>query len=201
MTFDNLLGGPPPTYLPEDPAAAALAAGDRRRPSAPGPPGLVPGLGHLGRALTGRRRRPRPATRSRGWATTVGSTPCAATDGRVTGRSRGSTSRTRASCAAWPRWPRPPSRSARPTRRSAAATFLTDSDPSAPQLTLLDGVEGQAPWLGRRAISRSTSAALGVARRTARRAWSSAPGAPRSTIGITDKRDDERPAAGRCGRR
>src|SRR5262245_16022632 len=27
MTFDNLLGGPPPTYLPEDPAAAALADG------------------------------------------------------------------------------------------------------------------------------------------------------------------------------
>jgi len=27
MTFDNLLGGPPPTYLPTDPAAALLAAG------------------------------------------------------------------------------------------------------------------------------------------------------------------------------
>ena len=27
MTFDNLLGGPPPTYLPDDPAAAELAAG------------------------------------------------------------------------------------------------------------------------------------------------------------------------------
>jgi hypothetical protein len=28
MTFDNLLGGPPPTYLPADPAASLLAAGD-----------------------------------------------------------------------------------------------------------------------------------------------------------------------------
>ncbi len=28
MTFDNLLGGPPPTYLPEDPAAAMLTAGE-----------------------------------------------------------------------------------------------------------------------------------------------------------------------------
>ncbi len=27
MTFDNLLGGPPPTYLPEDAAAAALRSG------------------------------------------------------------------------------------------------------------------------------------------------------------------------------
>jgi hypothetical protein len=27
MTFDNLLSGPPPTLLPEDPAAAALADG------------------------------------------------------------------------------------------------------------------------------------------------------------------------------
>jgi hypothetical protein len=27
MTFDNLLGGPPPTLLPEDPAANALASG------------------------------------------------------------------------------------------------------------------------------------------------------------------------------
>ncbi|MFY9914074.1 MAG: DUF3151 domain-containing protein [Nocardioidaceae bacterium] len=31
MTFDNLLGGPPPTYLPEDPAAATLAAGEDPR--------------------------------------------------------------------------------------------------------------------------------------------------------------------------
>ncbi len=31
MTFDNLLGGPPPTYLPDDPAAAALAGGDAAR--------------------------------------------------------------------------------------------------------------------------------------------------------------------------
>ena len=28
MTFENLLGGPPPTYLPDDPAAAPLAAGE-----------------------------------------------------------------------------------------------------------------------------------------------------------------------------
>ncbi len=28
MTFDNLLGGPPPTLLPADPATDALAAGD-----------------------------------------------------------------------------------------------------------------------------------------------------------------------------
>ena len=28
MTFDNLLGGPPPTLLPEDPAASRLTAGD-----------------------------------------------------------------------------------------------------------------------------------------------------------------------------
>lgn len=27
MTFDNLLGGPPPTYLPGDPAATVLAEG------------------------------------------------------------------------------------------------------------------------------------------------------------------------------
>jgi hypothetical protein len=27
MTFDNLLGGPPPTYLPDDPAAPAVAGG------------------------------------------------------------------------------------------------------------------------------------------------------------------------------
>ncbi len=27
MTFDNLLGGPPPTLLPQDPAAQALSAG------------------------------------------------------------------------------------------------------------------------------------------------------------------------------
>lgn len=27
MAFDNLLGGPPPTFLPEDPAAAELAGG------------------------------------------------------------------------------------------------------------------------------------------------------------------------------
>ena len=31
MTFDNLLGGPPPTHLPDDPAATALAAGDDAR--------------------------------------------------------------------------------------------------------------------------------------------------------------------------
>ena len=28
MTFDNLLGGPPPTLLPDDPAASRLASGD-----------------------------------------------------------------------------------------------------------------------------------------------------------------------------
>ena len=28
MTFENLLGGPPPTLLPEDPAARAFAAGE-----------------------------------------------------------------------------------------------------------------------------------------------------------------------------
>jgi len=28
MTFENMLGGPPPTYLPDDPASAALSAGD-----------------------------------------------------------------------------------------------------------------------------------------------------------------------------
>jgi len=31
MTFDNLLGGPPPTLLPEDPAAALLADGTTAR--------------------------------------------------------------------------------------------------------------------------------------------------------------------------
>jgi hypothetical protein len=31
MTFDNLLGGPPPTLLPADPAAARLDAGADRR--------------------------------------------------------------------------------------------------------------------------------------------------------------------------
>lgn len=31
MTFDNLLGGPPPTLLPEDPAAALLAGGTDAR--------------------------------------------------------------------------------------------------------------------------------------------------------------------------
>ncbi|HSS67020.1 MAG TPA: DUF3151 domain-containing protein, partial [Nocardioidaceae bacterium] len=31
MTFDNLLGGPPPTLLPTDPAASALDAGDEPR--------------------------------------------------------------------------------------------------------------------------------------------------------------------------
>jgi hypothetical protein len=31
MSFDDLMAGPPPTHLPEDPAAAALAAGDQPR--------------------------------------------------------------------------------------------------------------------------------------------------------------------------
>jgi hypothetical protein len=31
MNFDDLMAGPPPTLLPEDPAAAALAAGDDPR--------------------------------------------------------------------------------------------------------------------------------------------------------------------------
>lgn len=31
MSFDDLMAGPPPTRLPEDPAAAALAAGDDPR--------------------------------------------------------------------------------------------------------------------------------------------------------------------------
>jgi hypothetical protein len=31
MTFDDLMAGPPPTRLPEDPAAAALAAGEEPR--------------------------------------------------------------------------------------------------------------------------------------------------------------------------
>ena len=31
MTFEDLMAGPPPTRLPEDPAAAALAAGDEPR--------------------------------------------------------------------------------------------------------------------------------------------------------------------------
>lgn len=31
MSFDDLMAGPPPTRLPEDPAAAALAAGDEPR--------------------------------------------------------------------------------------------------------------------------------------------------------------------------
>lgn len=31
MTFDNLLGGPPPTLLPEDPAAELLEGGDDPR--------------------------------------------------------------------------------------------------------------------------------------------------------------------------
>jgi hypothetical protein len=34
MTFDNLLGGPPPTLLPDDPAAADLAAGEDPRATA-----------------------------------------------------------------------------------------------------------------------------------------------------------------------
>jgi hypothetical protein len=31
MTFDNLLGGPPPTFLPTDPAASGLDAGESPR--------------------------------------------------------------------------------------------------------------------------------------------------------------------------
>jgi len=31
MSFDDLMAGPPPTHLPEDPAAASLAAGDEPR--------------------------------------------------------------------------------------------------------------------------------------------------------------------------
>lgn len=31
MSFDDLMAGPPPTRLPEDPAASALAAGDEPR--------------------------------------------------------------------------------------------------------------------------------------------------------------------------
>lgn len=31
MSFDDLMAGPPPTHLPEDPAALALAAGDEPR--------------------------------------------------------------------------------------------------------------------------------------------------------------------------
>ena len=31
MSFQDLMAGPPPTHLPEDPAAAALAAGDEPR--------------------------------------------------------------------------------------------------------------------------------------------------------------------------
>lgn len=31
MQFDDLMAGPPPTLLPEDPAATALAAGDEPR--------------------------------------------------------------------------------------------------------------------------------------------------------------------------
>ena len=31
MDFDDLMAGPPPTHLPEDPAAAPLAAGDEPR--------------------------------------------------------------------------------------------------------------------------------------------------------------------------
>lgn len=31
MSFDDLMAGPPPTRLPEDPAAASLAAGDEPR--------------------------------------------------------------------------------------------------------------------------------------------------------------------------
>jgi hypothetical protein len=34
MTFENLLGGPPPTLLPEDPAAADLDAGEEVRAAA-----------------------------------------------------------------------------------------------------------------------------------------------------------------------
>jgi hypothetical protein len=34
MTFDNLLGGPPPTLLPDDPAAADLDAGNDPRAAA-----------------------------------------------------------------------------------------------------------------------------------------------------------------------
>ena len=31
MSFDDLMAGPPPTHLPEDPAAASLAAGEEPR--------------------------------------------------------------------------------------------------------------------------------------------------------------------------
>ena len=106
----------------------------RRCRRSPGQPDVVAGLGHLAERSLGRRRRPDRRTRSPGSATTAGSTPCAATAGRATARSRGSTSPTRASCAAWPRSRRRRRRSAKPTRPSAAATFLTDSDPNAPHL-------------------------------------------------------------------
>ena len=125
------MAGPPPTHLPRDPAQddldAGMAPGDvvRRHPASP-----VAWLA-LGRWPQSTEADPLTvyAYARVGYHRTW--TCCAATAGRARAPSRGSTSPTAASSAAWPCSPCPRRRSARPTSGSAARAFLRDSSPAA----------------------------------------------------------------------
>jgi fructose-bisphosphate aldolase class II len=78
--------------------------------------------GRRWRSVPSPRVMPSRPTPTRGPGTTGGWTSCAGRAGTATGRSRGSTRRTRASCGRCSCWAGPPARSARRTRRSAASS-------------------------------------------------------------------------------
>ena len=120
MMRDNLLGGPPETFLPDNEAARAAlaAAGDPAEVAARFPSYCAAWAALAERAMAAGILSPR--MRSPGLATTAASTSYAGRAGRDMARSRGAMSRTRGSCGRFTRseWPRP--RSARTTRRPGA---------------------------------------------------------------------------------
>ena len=122
MERQNLLGGPPPTYLlPDEEAAAALQAGEAPEQVAARFPTYSAAWAALAAAAFARG----DAVTAYAYARTGyhrGLDQLRRAGWKGTARSRGSTSRTAASCARCTCWPPRPRPSARTTRPGAASS-------------------------------------------------------------------------------
>ena len=129
----DLMAGPPPTHLPEDPADAELAGGAgpddvvRRHPASP--------VAWAAARPAGPGRRSRRPDRLRLRPGRLPPQPRPAAPQRLEGPRPGAVgarAATAASCAAWPCSPWPPARSARPRSGSAARSSCATPAPRPP---------------------------------------------------------------------
>ena len=130
MEHQNLLGGPPATLLPEDPAAAELTAGADPAAVAAAHPACLAAWASLADLALARG----DAVASYAYARTGyhrGLDQLRRAGWRGQARSPGSTSRTGVSCGRCTRWARRPPRSASRTRRNAAGSSCSESSATA----------------------------------------------------------------------